>query len=49
MCLTDDDKYYNEWENSDFQGDISFDDYAHNRRVSDYGWTDEDMDSGDDD
>ena len=32
-----------------FQRDISFDDYAHNREVSDYGLTDEDMDSGDDD
>ncbi len=49
MCFSDDEKYYNEWENSDFQGDISFEDYAHNRRVSDYGLTDEEMDSGDND
>lgn len=49
MWLTDEEKYREEWENSDAHYDIPFDDYMHNRQVRDYGMTDEDMDSGDDD
>lgn len=48
--LRDEYEYYDEWKNRDDElHDMSLEDYDEIRRVEDYGMTDEEMDSGDND
>jgi hypothetical protein len=44
--FSDEDRYTEEWENSDeLQGNIDLDDYIYRRQVEDYGWTADDVDN----
>lgn len=48
--LRDEYEYYDEWVNRDDElRDMSLEDYNHSRCVDDYGMTDEESDSGDND
>ena len=43
MCNFDEERWREEYENSEAKYDISFEEYEHNREVEEYGQTDEDL------
>lgn len=48
MCLSDRDRYQNEWENNtELNSSVTLDDYIYNREVEEYGPCDDELGTDD--
>ena len=49
MCLYDEDRWHQEYEETDAHNYMSYEEYEHSREVDEYGQTDEDLGIDDND